>query len=361
MQIEQTEALGEPLEDPLLLFSVLYGFWAVNLGAFNGDVCRGLAAQFLALAEKHAATAPVMIGHRLMGVSLLLAGEVAASRAHLDQALALYNPAEHRPLAMRFAQDSRVLILNYRSLAFWLLGYPEAALAGINQALKEAREIGQAATLMIAITNAALTLLPCRNYSMLSAVSDELVLLAKEKGSLFYQVAGMVQRGCLFAVTGQPANAADLLSSGIAAIRQTGTTTYLPLVLTYLAYAYSQIGKSDKASLCVGEAMTMMERSKERWCEPEINRIAGEIVLGSPQPDAAKAEAYFDRALSVARLQQAKSWELRASMSLARLWRDQGKVSEARELLAPVYGWFTEGFDTRDLKEAKELLEQLSA
>ncbi len=116
----------------------------------------------------------------------------------------------------------------------------------------------------------------------------------------------MVQRGCLFAVTGQPANAADLLSSGIAAIRQTGTTTYLPLVLTYLAYAYSQIGKSDKASLCVGEAMTMMERSKERWCEPEINRIAGEIVLGSPQPDAAKAEAYFDRALRVARLQQAE-------------------------------------------------------
>jgi hypothetical protein len=161
LQIEQAEALGEPLEDPLLLFSVLYGFWAVNLGAFNGDVCRGLAAQFLALAEKHTATAPVMIGHRLMGVSLLLAGDVAASRAHLDQALALYNPAEHRPLAMRFAQDSRVLILNYRSLAFWLLGYPEAALAGINQALKEAREIGQAATLMIAITNAALTLLPC--------------------------------------------------------------------------------------------------------------------------------------------------------------------------------------------------------
>ena len=103
------------------------------------------------------------------------------------------------------------------------------------------------------------------------------------------------------------------------------------------------------------------KRTKERWCEAEVNRIAGEIALKSPKPDAAKAEAYFDRALAVARQQQAKSWELRAAMSMARLWRDQGKRDEARELLAPVYGWFTEGFDTRDLKEAKELLDELAA
>ena len=107
--------------------------------------------------------------------------------------------------------------------------------------------------------------------------------------------------------------------------------------------------------------MTAVETTKERWFEAEVNRIAGEIALKSPKPDAAKAEAYFERALSVARQQQAKSWELRASMSLARLWRDQGKVQQARELLAPVYGWFTEGFDTRDLKEAKALLNELHA
>ena len=103
-----------------------------------------------------------------------------------------------------------------------------------------------------------------------------------------------------------------------------------------------------------------METTKERWYEAEVNRIAGEIALTSPEPDAAKAEAYFERALSVARQQQAKSWELRAAMSIARLWRDQGKPQQARELLAPVYGWFTEGFDTLDLKEAKTLLEELS-
>ena len=107
--------------------------------------------------------------------------------------------------------------------------------------------------------------------------------------------------------------------------------------------------------------MTVIQASKERWFEAEANRIAGQIALKSPEPDAAKAEAYFGRALALARQQQAKSWELRAAMSLARLWRDQGKVQQARELLAPIYGWFTEGFDTLDLKEAKALLDELQA
>ena len=121
------------------------------------------------------------------------------------------------------------------------------------------------------------------------------------------------------------------------------------------------LGQFDDAWRCIGEAMTAVETTKERWCEAEVNRIAGEIALQVAGADAAKAEKYFERALAVARQQQAKSWELRAAMSLARLWRDQGKVEQARELLAPVYGWFTEGFDTRDLKEAKALLEELAA
>jgi predicted ATPase len=128
-----------------------------------------------------------------------------------------------------------------------------------------------------------------------------------------------------------------------------------------LARAYGALGKFDDASRCVGEAMTAMATSNETWWEAEVCRTGGEIALLSPNPDAAKAQAYFERALAVARQQQAKSWELRVAMSLARLWRDQGKVRQAHELLAPVYGWFTEGFDTRDLKEAKALLEELEA
>ena len=129
---------------------------------------------------------------------------------------------------------------------------------------------------------------------------------------------------------------------------------------SHLAIAHGDLAQFDDARHCVGEAIRIIETSTERWCEAEINRVAGEIALKSPEPDAAKAEGYFERALTIARQQQAKSWELRAAMSLARLWRDQGKVQQARELLAPVYGWFTEGFDTRDLKEAKALLEQLA-
>jgi predicted ATPase len=128
-----------------------------------------------------------------------------------------------------------------------------------------------------------------------------------------------------------------------------------------LTGAYLKLGQFDDAWRCIGEAMTAVATTKESWCEPEINRVAGEIALLSPTPNAAKAEAYFERALAVARQQQAKSWELRAAMSMARLWRDQGKPQQARDLLAPVYGWFTEGFDTRDLREAKALLEALAS
>ena len=130
--------------------------------------------------------------------------------------------------------------------------------------------------------------------------------------------------------------------------------------LLYLAKAYAELGQFDDAWRYIGEAINAVQVTKERWCEAEVNRVAGEIALKSPEPDAAKAEEYFERALAVARQQQAKSWELRAAMSMARLWRDQGKLQQARELLAPVYGWFTEGFDTRDLKEAKALLEELA-
>jgi predicted ATPase len=124
--------------------------------------------------------------------------------------------------------------------------------------------------------------------------------------------------------------------------------------------AHATVGQLDNARRCIGDAIRAVETTKERWCEAEIHRTAVEIALLSPEPDAAKAETHFERALAVAHQQQAKSWELRASMSLACLWRDQGKVQQARELLAPVFGWFTEGFDTRELKEAKALLEQLA-
>jgi len=152
-----------------------------------------------------------------------------------------------------------------------------------------------------------------------------------------------------------------MMNSGIAAYRSAGAKIFEPWYLSFLASAYAQLGQFDDAWRCIGEAMTAMETTKERWCEAEVNRVAGEIALLSPERETAEAQTYFERALSVACQQQAKSWELRAAMSVARLWRDQGKRDEARDLLAQVYGWFNEGFDTRDLKEAKALLEELAA
>ena len=359
MFIERAEALGEPPEDPLLLFSALYGFWSANFAAFNGDVVRELAAQFLALAEKQGTTVPLMVGHRLMGNALLFTGDIAEGRAHYDQASSLYDPAEHRPLAARFGYDVGVAILLNRSWALWLLGHPTAALKDTDNAIKHARDMDQAATLMYASTYITMTGILCGNHAGAAAQADEAVALADEKSALVWKAFGMINQGWLLALTGKASNAVRMITSGITAWRSTGSTLWIPFFLSHLARAYAELGQFDEAWRSIGEATAMMENTKETWCEAEVHRTAGEIALKSPQPDAAKAEACFRRALTVAREQHAKSWELRAAMSLARLWRDQGKPQQARELLTSVYGWFTEGFDTRDLKEAKALLEGL--
>jgi predicted ATPase len=276
----------------------------------------------------------------------------------LDQAIALCDPAEHRPLATRFGQDVGVAALSYRSWALWLLGYPEAALRDADDALKKAREIGQAASLMYALNHTTISHTLCGNHAEAASQAQELFNLAEEKGAIFWKAAGMMRRGIVLALTGKASDANEMLIFGITAYRSTGATGFLPLFLPQLAHAHAELGL-EEAWRCIGEAMTAVETAKEKWCEAEAHRVAGEIALKSPEPDVAKAQAYFERALSVARAQQAKSWELRAAMSMARLWRDQGKRDEARDILAPIYGWFTEGFDTLDLKEAEALLNEL--
>jgi class 3 adenylate cyclase/predicted ATPase len=357
--IQQAETLGEPPEDRLLLFVVLHGFWAANIVAFNDDVVRQLATQFLALAEKQGTTAPLLVAHRIMGPSLLCRGDTRKAREHLDQALALYDPAEHRALATRFGEDQRVAILCWRSHALWSLGYPDSALADADYALRDARAIGQAATLMFALTFTSLIHLQCGNYANASAQAEELITLADEKGAAQWKEIGIGAKGRVLALTGKVTDGVRMMTSARAALRSTGVKLWVPTFLSSLASACAELGQSDEAWRCINEASVMVETNKERRWEAQVNLVAGEIALNSPERDAAKAEAYFDRALAVARQQQAKSWELRAAMSMARLWRDQGKRRQASELLAPVYGWFTEGFDTLDLKQAKALLEEL--
>jgi class 3 adenylate cyclase/predicted ATPase len=358
--IERAEALGEPPEDPLLLFSVLHSFWTASFVAFDGDALRERASSFLRLAEQRKAKGPVMIGHRIMG-SVLHTGALAEGRAHLDQAIALYDPAEHRALTTRFGQDIRVAALSYRSWALWLLGHPDVALLDASRAIEEAREIGQAPTLMYALVHALLIHIQCGDHAAASAETDELVALANEKGALFWKAQGLFVQGCVLAASGQAEDAIHMITAGTTAWRSVGSTFWMPFHLSYLARAYADLGQFDSAWRCLGEAMTAAEITKERWYEAEIYRVAGEIALLSPSPDLVKAEDYFERALAIARAQQARSWELRAATSLARLWREEGKRQEARDCLAPVYAWFTEGFDTADLRQARALLDALSS
>ena len=230
-----------------------------------------------------------------------------------------------------------------------------------SSALKNARETGQAATLMFALAHAALTHILCGNYAARIALLHELVALADEKGTPLLEGSGTRDEGCLWPDwRRRKCSSNDHLGAKCCAAN--GIYSWVRhCIYRVWRRAMRELGQFDDAWRCIGEAMNTIETTKESWCEAEVNRVAGEIALKSPEPDAAKAEIYFERALAVARQQQAKSWELRAAMSLARLWRDQGKVQQARELLAPVYGWFTEGFDTRDLKEAKALLAELAA
>jgi predicted ATPase len=215
--------------------------------------------------------------------------------------------------------------------------------------------------LMYAQFHTSVTNILCAKYRAANAQSNEVVLLADEKGAALWKALATMEKGCVLALSGKASEAIQMMSSGIATYRSTGSRVYLPFFLLHLSRAHAELSQYDEAWRCIGEAMTAAETTKERWCDAEINRIIGEIALKLPQLASSQAEVSFERALALAREQQAKSWELRAAMSIARLWCDQGRQDEARELLAPVYGWFTEGFDTRDLKEAKTLLDTLAA
>jgi predicted ATPase len=287
---------------------------------------------------------------------LALTGDLVGDKEHYDRALAIFDPAEHRALTTRSGRDVRVTLMSYRSSCVWQLGYPAASLDDAERAVKNARETGHAATLVYALSRAAHSYIFCRNYAAAHEQVDELIALADEKG----KALGALERGMLFALTGKASEAVRAITSGITSLRSTGVNLFEAWHLWHLAVAYAELGQPDDARRCIDDAMDKVERSKEKWCEAEVHRIAGEIALKSFAPDAERAEKHFDRALAVARQQQAKSWELRAAMSTARLWRDQGKLQQARELLAPVYGWFTEGFDTLDLKDAKSLLDELA-
>jgi class 3 adenylate cyclase/tetratricopeptide (TPR) repeat protein len=224
--IEQAERLGEPPKDPSLLFSVLYGLWTASHVAFNGNDMRELATQFLALAERQGASVPVMVGHRLVGMSLLQTGSIWQGRAHFDRAITLYNPAEHRQFATRFGVDSRVSILSNRSWAQWILGYPKMALADADRALHDARDIGQPANLMY-LVHLGVPLIFCGKYTEANQLLDEIIALTNERGAIYFNEHGIMFQGCLFAATNKASDAVRVMTPAMTSLQSTGSSLWV--------------------------------------------------------------------------------------------------------------------------------------
>src|SRR5262249_24148650 len=210
--IETAVALGEPPDDPLLLFSVLFGFFVESTTAFNANVSREIAVHVLELAQKQTASFPFVIGHGFLGSSLLLRGEFTEGRKHLDQSIAFYEPIEHRPLAIRFGEDQRVAHLCWRSIALWALGYPEKGIADADNALKEAEEIGHAGTSLFALMLPSRTHIQCGNYMVVKARSARAIALADEKGATWWRAYGTLNQGCVLALTGKACNAVHIIT-----------------------------------------------------------------------------------------------------------------------------------------------------
>lgn len=316
--IDDAQSLGEPIEDPLMLYSALYGAWVANRMTFRGDVVLELATQFRAMAQSEGTAAPRMIGHLIMGISRVLTGDFAGGRAELDCAIDVYNPAAHRALATRFGHDVRVSALAWRAFALWALGDAAAAQADIDQAMDDARSIDHAATLMFALSHASLTLLHAGQGGAAAPLIHELVRLGDEKGALYWKAYGQLLHGWLTALEGRAVDALGTIEAGIAAMRSTGATGYAPWYLTILAKVRADVGQADEARRCIEDAILIAETTGERWCEVDIHLTAGEIALmagGTP----ADAMSHFERARSIAYGQQARSLEHRAAASMARI------------------------------------------
>ncbi len=275
--IEQAAALGEAPEDPLVAYAVLYGFWIRNRMAFNGPVALDLATQFQAMARAEGATVPLMLGHLLAGISLVVTGNLAAGKSELDYAVALYDPVEHRVLATRFGHDVRGSALAWRAFASWALSDPEASIADRQSAVAGAREIGHAATLMFALSHVSLTLLHAGRRDEAAPLIGELVELADGKGTLYWKSYGLLLRGWLVMQQGGPAQAVEIIRSAMADMRSTGATGYAPWYLSVPARAHAELGQFDEARRCMSEALSAMEATGERWCEADVHRRADGI------------------------------------------------------------------------------------
>ena len=353
--IARARALAEQLDRPEYLVPLLYGQWVFHSFRSEHKLALSFAEQLEKIGEARNDVAAQLQGRRANGVTRCYLGEFVAARALLEHCLGLADPA-HRHMGGGLSDPYAVMLA---SLAFTLahLGYIDQARSRMSEALSEARRLNQAQTLALVLSVASwIEAVTCSPEMQRRA--EELLALSTEHGFPQHLGWATVYRGMSLTPRGQAREGLMLLTQGLAAVRATGNVANTPYLFMGLAEAYAMLGQPVEGLNCLAEAAQIIETTEERVDEAELHRLRGDLL--NTTGDRAAAERNYQQALQVAKRQSAKLWELRAATSLARLWRDQGKRTEACDLLAPVYGWFTEGFDTSVLNEAKTLLEELA-
>jgi predicted ATPase/class 3 adenylate cyclase len=344
------------------LFPVLWGLWNVYATQAQLQTARELGEQLLALAQSGQDPALLLEAHRVLGDTLYHLGELPLTRIHLEQSIALYNPQQHCALAFLYGgEDPGVFSLSFAAWTLGLLGYPDQALKRSHEALTLARELSHPFSLALALGFAATLCQSRREVQAAQEQTEALIALSREQGFLLWLAAGTVLRGWALAEQGRPEEGIVQIRQGEAAYQATGAQIWRPSFLALLAEAYGKVGQTEEGLRVLTEALALVHKNEDRYYEAELYRLKGELLLiQAAGRESAEAEACFRQALDVARRQEAKALALRAAMSLSRLWQQQGKRQEAHDLLAPIYGWFTEGFDTADLQEAEALLGELA-
>jgi class 3 adenylate cyclase/predicted ATPase len=352
--VAESGAVGTPVH-----FFVLHGLWASNHNAGAIGAALEHATNFVSLAQSQPLSGPLLVGHRNLATSLMLSGDYPAALAHVETAVSLHRPDEHRDDAFRYGQDIGAAAFAVLSWALWHRGYPDRSARAADRALVLSRELGHAHTLAQALAVAGRTAVFARDVATAHACGNDCVALASEHGLAQWVAFGRILQGWADAQRGEAATGIARIRDGLAAYEATGARSATPFHLALLAEALAFAGKIEKALAALDDALATAAVSGAKGWDAEIHRLRGELTARLPYPDPAKAEDSFRTALAIAREQGTRGYELRAATSLARLWGKQGRRDEARDLLAPLYGWFTEGFDTADLKEAKALLDEL--
>jgi class 3 adenylate cyclase/predicted ATPase len=364
LEVAQTysraQHLCQSLDDPHQLFPVLRGLWNYAVIRAEYQTAHALGAQLLTLAQH--AHDPVMLvaAYRALGTTLCCLGAVASASMHFAQGIALYDPQQHHASAFLHGEDAGVICWSRGAWALWCLGYPDQGLAQTDEAVTLAQQMAHPLSLGYALGTAAVFHQYRREVRAAQECAEAALSLATDQGFPFWMAYNAMLYGWTLAHQGRAQEGIEQINQGLSAYRATGAELMRSYFLALLAEVHSVIGQPEAGLAVLAEALTHVNTTGERWYEPELYRLKGALLLQQTSDNATVAETCFHHALEIARNQQARSLELRAATSLARLWQQHGKRQAAHDLLAPVYHWFTEGFDTADLKDARALLDALA-